>query len=84
MRTLKDIKNNLEDIDRIRVKAIRILYTERLSIIKHLWPEFNPNKHLVGDDGWAWDCPDSPFGYCAYDSQDLDDCLFCHEPEERK
>ena len=34
-----------------------------------------------------WDCPDSPFGVCMYDTFEdsaKDDCLFCHQPEERK
>lgn len=37
--------------------------------------------------GFFWDCPDSPFGLCAYDHYDdpaHDDCIFCHEPSERK
>ena len=34
-----------------------------------------------------WDCPESPFGYCAYhifEDRAHDDCIFCHEPQERK
>jgi hypothetical protein len=37
--------------------------------------------------GSHWDCPESPTGECAYDADEdpcLDDCLFCHEPDERK
>lgn len=33
------------------------------------------------------ECPDSPWGICAYNAnQDPvhDDCVFCHQPEERK
>ncbi len=36
---------------------------------------------------WGWDCPTSPFNKCVYNSVDdpcLDDCLFCHQPYERK
>lgn len=32
-------------------------------------------------------CPTSPIGVCAYDGDDdpsNDDCLFCHDPDERK
>lgn len=40
---------------------------------------------ILGDD---WDCPSSPTGKCAYDREndpgDCDDCIFCHQPEERK
>jgi hypothetical protein len=35
-----------------------------------------------------WGCPESPFGWCAYhkykDPGRNDDCIFCHEPQERK
>jgi len=40
--------------------------------------------HKVGD---MWDCPTSPIGTCVYDSytdRAWDDCLFCHDPYERK
>lgn len=29
-------------------------------------------------------CPSSPIGTCVYNSWDTDDCVFCHEPYERK
>jgi hypothetical protein len=35
----------------------------------------------------TWECETSPIGYCVYDDEDdpvHDDCLFCHDPEERK
>jgi hypothetical protein len=35
----------------------------------------------------TWECDKSPTGYCAYDFNGdpcHDDCLFCHQPEERK
>jgi len=34
-----------------------------------------------------WSCPTSPTGYCWYNLEkdhDRDDCLYCHEPAERK
>lgn len=34
-----------------------------------------------------WDCPESPFGLCAYDTYidpAKDNCIFCHQPFERK
>lgn len=34
-----------------------------------------------------WNCPESPTGKCVYFSLSdpcHDDCLFCHDPEERK
>jgi len=39
-------------------------------------------------DGWIrWACPDSPSGCCVYDTDKdpaMDDCLYCHQPQERK
>jgi hypothetical protein len=37
--------------------------------------------------GSTWDCPESPFGLCAYHhirDRAHDNCIFCHDPEERK
>lgn len=33
-----------------------------------------------------WDCEKSPIGHCVYSWCDSaqDDCLFCHQPSERK
>ena len=34
-----------------------------------------------------WDCDLSPVGMCAYNEDEdpcRDDCVFCHDPEERK
>lgn len=34
-----------------------------------------------------WGCPDSPFGWCVYNRFEdpaHDNCLYCHEPQERK
>jgi hypothetical protein len=34
----------------------------------------------------SWECPNSPLGKCFYEQDDgaMDDCIFCHEPDERK
>ena len=35
----------------------------------------------------SWECPTSPVGFCIYDvdaDDCMDDCLYCHEPSERK
>lgn len=37
--------------------------------------------------GHAWECPDSPTAKCVYhDETDPahDNCIYCHQPEERK
>lgn len=35
----------------------------------------------------SWDCPKSPTGHCVYHPETdgaLDDCIYCHQPDERK
>lgn len=42
-----------------------------------------PRKFVFG----SWDCEKSPTGQCVYNHNmdpAHDDCLFCHDPEERK
>jgi hypothetical protein len=51
-------------------------------IEKHA-PEF-PDGALVT---FAWECKESPLGFCVYNPEEdpcHDDCLYCHDPEERK
>lgn len=34
-----------------------------------------------------WECKTSPIGVCVYNREEdqcEDDCLFCHQPDERK
>jgi len=55
--------------------------TKALAEVLHMDPH-----HLEGVSG-GWNCLESPIGCCLYnDAEDPahDDCLFCHEPEERK
>jgi hypothetical protein len=42
--------------------------------------------HKTGDHELSWDCPTSPIGTCVYNTYKYatDDCVFCHEPLERK
>ena len=50
------------------------------------------DKHLGEDEGqWhkvgTWKCNESPIGFCVYHpfkDPALDNCIFCHEPNERK
>jgi hypothetical protein len=42
--------------------------------------------HGSGQD-FAWDCSESPTGYCEYDDETdpaRDSCIHCGDPEERK
>jgi len=56
---------------------------------------FNIMKPYMPEDEWVeafvidcfWGCPNSPFGWCAYNivlDRAHDNCIFCHEPQERK
>ncbi len=31
----------------------------------------------------GWWCPENPKGYCEYDDKS-ENCIFCHQPDERK
>lgn len=42
---------------------------------------------MYPDDGWKCESTQNPFPLCVYDEGEdsaLDDCLYCHEPYERK
>ena len=52
------------------------------ALAKSAMPEYD-FFHEIGE----WDCDKSPLGLCVYDKVNdpaLDDCIFCHEPHERK
>jgi hypothetical protein len=39
--------------------------------------------HKIGE----WKCKESPVGFCVYnpfEDRALDNCIYCHEPHERK
>jgi len=68
-RELRAAQNVVNDLHRkIYAKKLELIGNENLSI---------------GD----WKCDTSPIGECVYDSANdtyHDDCIFCHEPDERK
>lgn len=48
--------------------------------------ELDPNKKWRLEFDFQWGCP-GELGYCVYDLQSnhgFDDCLICHQPQERK
>ena len=72
-KSLQDCFNAKDDIE----GAVRTL-------AKMAWPNFDWMYHQIST---FWRCKDSPLGWCVYDNMEdryHDDCLFCHEPEERK
>lgn len=78
---LKDnVQNIMADCD-LAIEEIDYL---KRKIIKNVFPEFDWMYQEVSRE---WKCPAGPVGYCVYDiiaDPARDDCLFCHEPEERK
>jgi hypothetical protein len=59
------------------------LETDKHDILFSVWPDFSPIEHVVP---MVWECPESPFGHCAYhkfEDPAWDDCIFCHKPYER-
>lgn len=42
----------------------------------------DPSEYDIGD----WACDSSPIGICVYHIDDTcqDDCIYCHDPDERK
>ena len=59
---------------------------------KHIPSGIMSNDGMLDDAQWfcvstEWDCPESPFGWCMYhilNDKANDDCVFCHQPKERK
>jgi hypothetical protein len=45
------------------------------------------NDELMEKLKLGWECATSPTGYCVYNEEidpASDDCVYCHQPEERK
>ena len=62
---------------------------ERLEAIKEqLYRKSISGYHFMSHEvPGTWDCDTSPIGTCVYyypEDPAHDNCLFCHEPEERK
>lgn len=75
-----DLKETIEVI----TAEIDNLTLVRTELIKKAWPEFDFLVHRVT---MFWECPTSPIGYCVYNGVEdraFDNCLFCHDPHERK
>ncbi len=79
--TREEFEQSVKEIDKLN-KRVTEIRNERKQFIQRFKPE-GVKELVLG----SWDCPDSPFGLCAYDPYSdvsLDDCVFCHEPDERK
>lgn len=56
----------------------------RSTLVQSLWSGFDNLAHVMT---FHWECEKSPIGWCVYHHWDdlaHDDCIFCHEPDERK
>lgn len=65
-------------------QALDHIEQQRIELVKKLWPAYDSFKHVME---FYWSCPDSPFGWCAYDHWEdraHDSCVFCGDPSERK
>ena len=63
------------------------------SLIKRLLadavPHYNPTTYFVGvlaPTSTPWECFTGPTGRCVFTEVDTsqDDCIYCHQPQERK
>lgn len=75
-----DVKTSLDSCN---------IIIDRLEAIKsQIYRKAISGYHFMSHDiPGEWDCNQSPIGTCVYNHmKDLahDDCIFCHEPEERK
>ncbi len=72
----EDLRQEMEDIE--------FKYEQLMDNMLVRVQEINPRITAISD---MWDCSESPIGVCAYDEDDdpaRDNCVFCHDPEERK
>ena len=69
---IKEIRKKQENLEIDLSKLVRTVY-----------PDYKSMWETVG----YWECEESPIGLCIYNHMEdkpLDDCLFCHQPHERK
>lgn len=76
-----DVQERLREID----DAIDSLNYLKNRLAKSAWSEFDI-EHTISTF-WTCDNPKSPLGFCVYnhfEDRPLDNCLFCHQPSDRK
>ena len=70
-----------KQIDKLREQKRELDYKID-ELATSVMPEFS-FEHKIG----TWECEDSPLGLCVYnhfEDRCWDNCLFCHQPDERK
>jgi len=78
------LKDNVQNIFADADLAIEEINHLKSRIVKTVFPEFDWMYQVISRE---WKCTKSPIGYCVYDVVEdpvHDDCIFCHDPEERK
>ena len=63
------------------------LIIKNQSEIWQLIKKYVPDVNFFYDIDFLYGCDKSPFGWCAYhryEDQAHDNCIFCHQPQERK
>ena len=81
---IEELKKEIENFKKEIEKLDDVSHDLLIKIIHQKKPE-TKNHNLVFST--FWHCAKSPNGYCVYDlNSDLrfDDCIFCHQPDERK
>ena len=78
------LKDNVQQVFADCDEAIQEIEFLKSRMVKTVFPEFDWMYQVISNE---WECDNSPLGYCVYDHIDdpaHDDCIFCHDPEERK
>lgn len=77
-----DVQERLREID----DAIDSLDYLKMRLAESAWSDFDSLAHTISTF-WTCDNTKSPLGFCVYnhfEDRALDNCLFCHQPSERK
>lgn len=80
-------KRQLKDAIAFRREKIAQLEYEIGRIAEPYLPDAPMFMAISPQHTVMWDCPESPFGLCAYHQVDdpaMDNCVFCGQPLERK
>ena len=76
------VRTDVERVTEIK-KKIQDLRFEMDDILDKYLGEGEGQCHKIG----TWECEDSPVGFCVYnpfEDKRLDNCIYCHKPNERK
>lgn len=77
---VKPVRDTLIKLDTEK----RAIEAEVRKIVYQYTSEQYPTRYEIDT---FWGCSKSPFGWCCYnhfEDRGHDDCIFCHEPQERK